>query len=464
MNESFGIFVFNHKLKLMWTRTIESDLSHRYLAEVAIMIDPHSLRRDNTGNGGGLNDTGVVVVGGRFALKSEVRRDAYGLHRETPSAAAPPAGPQPLEFPADYAEPLQGRILRPSRRKGYMTVEEATNAPSSSGEDHFDRAAHFSYYAFAGGTGESRWTHDSTSFLEEQHAHDLLRPQHEAVHSGESDWRLFRRSILDAALPHAWQGGRSATRLDLAHVEKTRSGQQRQAIKASREVKSSFFVPNVLGLRPHHDSEHVRDANALVAHLRDGIEILHLYSGRPLCRLTLQAGQVHVDMDGDGVIDHVEAVGGVHSASTRNAHDAHAIRLPKCLAMVHAGVPPKRQLFNASICETSWTDLITLGPDGMSPPPPPSTEHGPATPPPSWGGRTSASAFSLEGGAGSTEDATFGGGGGGGGGGRVFGNLFHAADSDQTKQIRVAHPIVIQDPRTAGKSQTTRRQRSRTYL
>jgi len=32
------------------------------------------------------------------------------------------------------------------------------------------------------------------------------------------------------------------------------------------------------------------------------ILVLHFYSGRPLCRLTMNKGSVHVDMNGDGVI------------------------------------------------------------------------------------------------------------------------------------------------------------------
>ena len=205
VNEGWGIFVFNHKLRLMWTRAIEADLALRYLAEVAIMIDPHPMRRASPGGAGaaGRNDTGVIVVGGRLALKSSLHRGAYGLHVET--SAPGEQGPRPLEFPADFAEALQGRILRPGRKRGSVTSDDVRDRESDHTETlskdplHFERAAHFSYYAFEGLTGDTRWRHDSESFLEESAASDLMRPQHEALHSGEMDWRVFRQARTTSA-------------------------------------------------------------------------------------------------------------------------------------------------------------------------------------------------------------------------------------------------------------------------
>ena len=46
--------------------------------------------------------------------------------------------------------------------------------------------------------------------------------------------------------------------------------------------------------------------NVLVAHLEEGIEAVHLYSGRTLCKLHLPAPGLHADLNGDGVLDHVQ--------------------------------------------------------------------------------------------------------------------------------------------------------------
>lgn len=471
VNESFGIYVFNHKLRLMWTRTIEADLSLRYLSEVSILIDPHPMRRGVVGGGSRRgrasssrhrphNDTGVIIIGGRLGLKSDLGKNVHGLHRESTS----PTGPTPLEFPSDYAEVLAGRILRPGKKRGYLTSNDVKDHAESHLEDlrtdpfHFEREQHFSYYAFEGLQGSVRWKHDSTSFHEEMNPNLLMKPQHDSVHSGEMDWRIFRKSILDHALPHAWfgGGGRQGTVMNLAHVEKTRQGHQRQSIKAKRQIKSNFFVRDTLNLRPHSDSEHIEKPNAIIVHLKDGLEILHFYSGRPLCRLTLKSGQVHVDMNGDGTIDHVEAVGGIHLPRTRTIsnHGHGEPTLSKCLGRVSSGIPTIRQLFNGSICQTSWTDVMRFG--GASSILPSSSSSSS-----SFGvGRSSPTGFSLDGsiiGEGVVGDAT-------NSNDDIespsrmnrFEFLANSIKEEQERQavLKVAHPIVIQEPKTIGKRQT----------
>lgn len=278
------------------------------------------------------------------------------------------------------------------------------------------------------------------------------------------------QAILDAALPHAWEGGRAATWMDIAHVEKTRTGHQRQSIKKQRQTKSNFFVKDAFGLRPHRDSEHVLNPNALVVHLRDGLEILHLYSGRPLCRLTLKAGEVHVDMDGDGVIDHVEAIGGLHqqAARARSGGPEHSMTLPKCLAVVHSGVPSSRQLFNASICQSSWADLMRFGGGNLLRPrdgAAPEAAHSAAadaslsasigSAPVLSGARGGSNSFSVDSSEdGSTESRSS----------RLLGALLEGGQAELQQQVQVAHPIVIQEPRTAGKRAKKRRFHSFFFL
>ncbi|KAF2312355.1 hypothetical protein GH714_034340 [Hevea brasiliensis] len=50
--------------------------------------------------------------------------------------------------------------------------------------------------------------------------------------------------------------------------------------------------------------------NVVVAHQKEGIEAVHLASGRTLCKLHLREGGLHADINGDGVLDHVQAVEG----------------------------------------------------------------------------------------------------------------------------------------------------------
>ena len=60
-------------------------------------------------------------------------------------------------------------------------------------------------------------------------------------------------------------------------------------------------------------SKHTYQApNVLVAHLEEGIEAVHLYSGRTLCKLHLPPPGLHADLNGDGVLDHVQACAAPH--------------------------------------------------------------------------------------------------------------------------------------------------------
>jgi hypothetical protein len=55
-----------------------------------------------------------------------------------------------------------------------------------------------------------------------------------------------------------------------------------------------------------------RRACCQVAHLEEGLEAVHLYSGRTLCQLHLPAPGLHADLNGDGVLDHLQAHARIH--------------------------------------------------------------------------------------------------------------------------------------------------------
>lgn len=70
VTDGFEILVYNHKLKLLWHRSMDADMRHSFLYEIAININSHSLR---------LNDTGSVVIGARQAFKADIAK--YAIHK-----------------------------------------------------------------------------------------------------------------------------------------------------------------------------------------------------------------------------------------------------------------------------------------------------------------------------------------------------------------------------------------------
>ena len=51
------------------------------------------------------------------------------------------------------------------------------------------------------------------------------------------------------------------------------------------------------------------EPNVWVAHLRDGIQAVGLHTGRTICKLHLASPGLHVDLNGDGLLDHLQAIG-----------------------------------------------------------------------------------------------------------------------------------------------------------
>eukprot|EP00882_Tetradesmus_deserticola_P016374 GHRQ01017484.1.p1 GENE.GHRQ01017484.1~~GHRQ01017484.1.p1 ORF type:complete len:352 (+),score=106.48 GHRQ01017484.1:1505-2560(+) len=112
----------------------------------------------------------------------------------------------------------------------------------------------------------------------------------------------------------------------------------------------------------HTHLAHNGSANAIVAHVEDGIEVVHLFSGRTQCKLHMPPNILHADINGDGVIDHVAVGSG--SASRQftalpgtgaggplgvAALGSHA-PLGSCMAVASSGIPPKHKLWRTNVC------------------------------------------------------------------------------------------------------------------
>ena len=99
--------------------------------------------------------------------------------------------------------------------------------------------------------------------------------------------------------------------------------------------------------------------NVVVAHEKEGIEAVHLASGRTICKLHLTEGGLHADINGDGVLDHVQVVGanGIEQTVVSGSMEV----LKPCWAVATSGVPVREQLFNVSICHYNNFNLFHHG-------------------------------------------------------------------------------------------------------
>jgi len=85
----------------------------------------------------------------------------------------------------------------------------------------------------------------------------------------------------------------------------------------------------------------------IVASIKTGLEVVHLYTGRPLCRLILpdlHTGGTygsHADTNNDGVVDQILAV------IDKPEKDV------KCYALALTGVPTVDELWNGTVSTTN---------------------------------------------------------------------------------------------------------------
>lgn len=114
---------------------------------------------------------------------------------------------------------------------------------------------------------------------------------------------------------------------------------------------------------PHDAVEHVEHPNVVVAHTKKGLDVISLARGTPITALSLVEGATYSDLNGDGVVDSIIMLEDEQAVTARGAAFAHGSgELLPCTMMVVSGLPPKAQLFNASVClsHTSIHEPVSL--------------------------------------------------------------------------------------------------------
>jgi len=362
----WNVYCFDHNLKLMW----ETDLSayfdpHATLHEASILVAGHAVRED---------DRGMVIVGG-----SVLRGDLHSL-----SAVGHGTG--------------TGDVLGEEATFEQEKVNHYTSAVGSGkmhGEEEGDEelrtggvSKYFSYFAFEGERGSLRWKHEANDFTKNVDELSLsVHPQHDYKFTeeeiedksrkefGEVSCQEFRESVIES-LPHKWEKS-DDTLFKLAHFSK-----HKEVAKGSTVVKKEITASkgtdpseraginhgNVVakaisdmfsaagssdqsshGDHPHSHSHSHDPPNVFVAHLADGIQAIHLYTGRTVCKLHLSSPGLHADINGDGLIEHIQ-VFGKEPGDNFLAQHAYHHALPGCSTLVTAGMPA-HEVFNASVCK-----------------------------------------------------------------------------------------------------------------
>jgi hypothetical protein len=342
LTADLDVLALDHNLRLLWRRPLGAAFpAGGSVREAALLVTEHAMAR---------GDRGAVLVGASVTPRTLADRQG--------------GGGDPLAEAA--AEEALERAHAAGRAAG-AALDEVRGDEADGGSGR-----HFTYFALDGGGGEERWRHAAPDFRRDLGAlrdvpvrsaaalHGEAQLE-EGPHYGEASCRDFREAVL-RSLPHAWHARRD-TALRLGHWEKHRAGRG-----AQKERLSTLAAEAVRGARAGAAAGAPPDAplrggraaapppNVVVAHLEEGIEAVHLFSGRPVCRLHLPAPGLHADLNGDGIPDYARAVGGDAAQLDLEAAVADADvagrhrRLAYCAAVVTTGVPPVESLFNGTIC------------------------------------------------------------------------------------------------------------------
>ena len=134
-------------------------------------------------------------------------------------------------------------------------------------------------------------------------------------------------------------------------------------------------VPRRLINRQRYNASHPRmgKPNVILFHGRDGLAVISLKNGRPVCHISLLDHALYADMDQDGIIDTVQVVTSPEDISKSNGVQNLIQRMTKsdseneenedtrkrgvrpnapvvCHALVTSGLPPREEVFTAPLC------------------------------------------------------------------------------------------------------------------
>ncbi|KAJ4823007.1 hypothetical protein Tsubulata_000380 [Turnera subulata] len=339
VTSGWSVMCFDHNLKKLWETNLQEDFPHNaHHREIAISISNYTVKH---------GDTGLIIVGGRMEVQPHI-----------------------------YLDPFEE--IGMAEKNAEQHRRSATEKEASDNSGTVD-LRHFAFFAFAGRTGVLRWSRKNENIEAEPSDASQLIPQHNYK--------------LDAHALNSRQPGedrREDTVLELSHFKRHK---RKTLKKVSGKTTSYPFHKPDENHPPGKDStkkisnfigkaaDYANSAkskkplryiptitnytqlwwvpNVVVAHQKEGIEAVHLASGRTVCRLHLREGGLHADINGDGVLDHVQAVGGNGAEQSVISGSMEVLR--PCWAVATSGVPVREQLFNASICHHNPFSLFHHG-------------------------------------------------------------------------------------------------------
>ena len=346
------VVLLDPNLKIKWKSKIPLILERAELKDVSVLVTPH---------GSNSKAGGMVII--------SAREQSASLHEDE-------------DYDTDIVARQEDEEKHEHGRRKEETLSEVDSDPRTT--------RHVSYFALDGTSGDTVWKHTPEDFHKDPlrlhefgvktlYSDRLSAEIQDGVHYGEHSCRDYRESVL-ASLPHSWfDESDSMIRLAHFHKHKKHHGPQRHNL-ATRYEKNKAKVNAPPAVHHQWKRETLDNSrrhkpeppNVLVSHVEDGMEVIHLYSGRPVCRLSLEKKVLHVDINGDGVPDHVHVSGGIPRGQQLETdvarHQLGHEKIGSCMTRVTSGIPASLNLFNGTICSSAVTGRPSHGILDVAPP------------------------------------------------------------------------------------------------
>ncbi|KAF8406490.1 hypothetical protein HHK36_008579 [Tetracentron sinense] len=304
VTSGWSVMCFDHNLKKLWETNLQGDFPHgAHHREIAISISNYTLKH---------GDAGLVIVGGRMEMQPHLYLDPF----------------EEIGLAEKNAE----------QHRRSANEKEASENPGTMD------LRHFALYAFAGRTGLLRWDRKNENIQSHSSDASQLIPQHNykldvhalnSRHPGELECREYRESIL-GVMPHHWDR-REDTSFNLAHFRRHKrkslkrtpgkttnypfhkpeenhppgkdstkkiAGLIGKAANYAGSAKSKKPLPYIPTITNHTQLWWV--PNVIVAHQKEGIEAVHLASGRTVCKLNYIKHGMKLTVVGGAPLDSVE--------------------------------------------------------------------------------------------------------------------------------------------------------------
>ncbi|EDR29152.1 hypothetical protein EDI_127180 [Entamoeba dispar SAW760] len=307
---NFEVRCYTSDLKLRWKQQVYSSIAQPYVQEVSAVVIPYQIQTKYQG---------AVIT----AFRTSNDKAFVGNRADTA-----------------FEQDERYSFGKPIFEQNEISMDDGGFVP--------ELIEHMNYYAFSLKDGQVIWQHErddeDQNDLQLIHQEDYievyknLKMDKSILHDFDTvQWHEFHDCIFQN-LPHIWASYYD-THIVPAHFSRDIINNPTEYIRPNHSIYNSF-----------NQFDLIKNPNVLVIHHMNGIEVIHLFTGKPLLHVTLltstiSAASSFADIDGDDALNEVYTHTNLQYNELERTEDDYS-------CYVHATVVNTNDdLFSFNLCE-----------------------------------------------------------------------------------------------------------------